>query len=329
MLKAPLVHAPQWPPNCFLVALSKIFRARGLGQAVTVADSLGIQETLQNKAFRLGTRFVMRARMPLRIFQLASLLLLLLMLFMARVAFAEDDPAPSREPQGSSWISVSGFADHRQLGNHELGLMASVGVALDRSGPALVRAQERIPILTVAPPDGTTHSVPRLPITRDVARGVVAAAWRASGVGADDERLDSMIARARISAILPETRLRVMRRIDDELDEVPSSSPYYYPDSVDTWLEARFTWRLDRLVFVDEEPAIERLRIDRTEARVRIATRVLAVLAEWQRAWLDLHTLPADAPASLDGMLRMADAEATLDVFTAGWFSRWRSHAMP
>lgn len=264
--------------------------------------------------------------MPLRIAVLVSLLLLMV----TRSARANDELAPSREPQGSSWISVSGFADHRALGNGEVGAMASVGVAFDRVAPTLVRAQDRIPVLQAAPPDGTTtHTLAHLPVTREVARGVVAAAWRASGVGADDERLDSMITRARISAVLPETRLRVMRRIDDELDEVPADSRYYYPDSVDTWLEARFTWRLDRLMFVDEEPGVERLRIDRSEARMRIATRVLAVLAEWQRAWVDLHTLPAEAPASLDGTLRMADAEATLDVFTAGWFSRWRSHATP
>jgi hypothetical protein len=209
--------------------------------------------------------------------------------------------------------------------------MASVGVALDRAGPQLMPAQERLPILSAAPPSGSVaQTLAHLPVTREVARGVVAAAWRASGVGADDERLDSMITRARISAILPETRLRVMRRIDDELDEPPpTSTSYYYPDSVDTWLEARFTWRLDRLLFVDEEPAVERLRIDRSEARVRIATRVLAMLSEWQRAWVDLHTLPADAPASLDGAMRMTDAEAALDVFTAGWFSRWRAHAPP
>jgi hypothetical protein len=280
--------------------------------------------------FILGTRFVMSARMPLRLAVRFAVLSSLLLMMVSRRALADDDLAPSREPQGSSWISVSGFVDHRALGNGEMGAMASVGVALDRAGPALVHAQERIPVLAVAPPDSTTqHPVPRLPISRDVARGVVAAAWRASGVGADDERLDAMITRARISAILPETRLRVMRRIDDELDEVPADSRYYYPDSVDTWLEARFTWRLDRLMFVDEEPGVERLRIDRSEARMRIATRVLAVLAEWQRAWVDLHTLPADAPASLDGTLRMADAEATLDVFTAGWFSRWRSHVAP
>jgi hypothetical protein len=266
---------------------------------------------------------------PLRMLWLVPLLLLLVT-FLARPAWAENELGQPREPQGSSWISLSGFVDHRALGNGEIGAMASVGVALDRAGPALVRTQDRTAVLQAAPPDGTTaHTLAHLPITRDVARGVVAAAWRASGVGADDERLDSMISRARISAVLPETRLRVMRRIDDELDEVPADSRYYYPDSVDTWLEARFTWRLDRLLFVDEEPAVERLRIDRSEARVRIATRVLAVLAEWQRAWVDLHTLPPDAPASLDGTLRMADAEATLDVFTAGWFSRWRSHATP
>jgi hypothetical protein len=253
-----------------------------------------------------------------------------LLLLLTRAAWADDELAPAREPQGSSWISVSGFVDHRALGNGEVGAMASVGLALDRAGPALVRVQDPVPILSTAPTETTTsRTLAHLPITREVARGVVTAAWRASGIGADDERLDSLISRARISAILPETRLRVMRRIDDELDEVPADSRYYYPDSVDTWLEARFTWRLDRLIFVDEEPAVERLRIDRSEARVRVATRVLAVLAEWQRAWVDLHTLPSDAPASLDGSLRMADAEATLDVFTAGWFSRWRSRSTP
>ena len=283
----------------------------------------------------LRTLLLLGCRHPL--FRLV-LFVPLVSILVGRPAWAEDGLSPAREPAGSSWVSVSGFADHRALGNRELGLMASVGVALDRAGPKLVPAAERLPILNVTPSPGAeavdgavAHTLAHLPITREVARGVVAAAWRASGVGADDERLDSMISRARISAILPETRLRVMRRIDDELDEPPPTSGNYYytPDSVDTWLEARFTWRLDRLVFVDEEPNIERLRIDRSEARVRIATRVLAMLSEWQRAWVDLHTLPPDAPASLDGAMRMADAEATLDVFTAGWFSRWRAHVPP
>jgi hypothetical protein len=288
----------------------------------------------------VGTRFVLTARMTPSLFCLArlarfsrlALFVPLLFLLVTRVAWADDDLAPGREPPGSSWISVSGFADHRALGNRELGLMASVGLALDRAGPALIPAQERLPILSAVPPDTTlAHTLAHLPVTHEVARGVVAASWRASGIGADDERLDAMISRARISAILPETRLRVMRRITDELDEpLPTSSSYYYPpDSVDTWLEARFTWRLDRLLFVDEEPAVERLRIDRSEARVRIATRVLAVLAEWQRAWVDLHSVPADAPASLDATMRLSEAEATLDVFTAGWFSRWRARAPP
>jgi len=273
---------------------------------------------------------------------IAAFALFLLSMLSPRLAEADNENGPVHEPHGGSWVSISAFADHRALGNHELGAMATVGLALDRAGTVLAPAsltttadatQDRSAGIgvTVSSADSTiSRTVAKLPITREIARQVVVAAWRASGVGADDERLDSMITRARISAILPETRLRAMRRITDQLDEPPpTSSSYFSPDSVDTWLEARFTWRLDRLLFVDEEPSVEHLRLDRVEARVRIATRVLAAASDWQRAWVDLHTISPDAPASLDASLRIADAEASLDVLTGGWFSRWRSRVSP
>ena len=172
----------------------------------------------------------------------------------------------------------------------------------------------------------------RLPVTREVAKSMVAAAWRATGLATDDDRLESMLARTHSSALLPELHLRAARKIDDEIyGPTPADVSYSYafPDRVENLFEARLTWKLDRLVYSNEEPSIERLRLERTDARARIAAHVIAVLSEWQRAWVDLHTLPEDAPASLDASMRMTDAEGALDVVTAGFFSRWRSRAPP
>ncbi|MGH7282335.1 MAG: hypothetical protein ACRELY_12470 [Polyangiaceae bacterium] len=170
----------------------------------------------------------------------------------------------------------------------------------------------------------------RLPVTPEVAKNMVAAAWRATGLGTEDDPLDGMLARTHSSALLPEVHVRAARKIDDEIyGPTPADITYSvaYPDRVENLFEARLTWKLDRLVYSNEEPSIERLKLDRVDARARIAAHVLAVLSEWQRAWVDLHSLPEDAPASLDATMRMSDAEAALDVVTAGFFSRWRARA--
>ena len=192
-----------------------------------------------------------------------------------------------------------------------------------------LRALAQGPVAAVPHP----FAVPlRLPVTRDVAKNMVAAAWRATGLAADDDRLESMLARTHSSALLPELHVRAARKIDDMLyGAEPAAATYSvgYPDRVENLFEARLTWKLDRLVYSNEEPSIERLRLERTDARERIAAHVLAVLSEWQRAWVDVHSLPEDAPASLDATMRMSDAEAALDVVTAGFFSRWRARAPP
>ncbi len=186
------------------------------------------------------------------------------------------------------------------------------------------------PVAGVAP---RPLAVPlRLPVTREVAKNMVAAAWRATGLGTDDDHLEGMLARTHSSALLPEVHVRAARKIDDEIyGPTPADITYSvaYPDRVENLFEARLTWKLDRLVYSNEEPSIERLKLERVDARARIAAHVLAVLSEWQRAWVDLHSLPEDAPASLDATMRMSDAEASLDVVTGGFFSRWRARAPP
>jgi hypothetical protein len=227
-------------------------------------------------------------------------------------------------PRGKTWLTIGAFTRaYEHLGRRDVGAMALVGIALDRIA---AREGERT-LVEVQAGDGPGHTAPtRLPLSRDVARLAVTAAWRASGLGADDARLDSIVSRARWSALLPETRLRATRLLDDRTDTADPSS---LATRQNLGLEARLTWRFDRLLYADEETSIERVRVDRSEARVRVATRVLSALALWQRAWVEGRRAPADSTDAFDCALRASEAEATLDVLTAGWFSSWRARTVP
>jgi hypothetical protein len=164
-------------------------------------------------------------------------------------------------------------------------------------------------------------------VTPDVARAAVKAALRHGRLLDADARLDALASRAKSSALLPELRLRATRLVD----EAESLSPTEYDPGRTTatggtslWIEARATWRLDRLVFADEEVALERMRHDRVDAEMRLATRVLELLFAWQRASA-LEADPGRTPEEhLDATLHVLEAEAALDVMTDGWFSRWR-----
>jgi hypothetical protein len=159
----------------------------------------------------------------------------------------------------------------------------------------------------------------------------VSAAWRTAGIGADDARLDAMITRAHWSALLPETRLRAIRWDDDRFygpyATTTTDSPPRTSTANNLGLEARLTWRFDRLLFSDDEPSIERVRLERQDARAKIAARALEALFHWQRAWLELRWATKSSRTEAEAALRVAEAEAALDVLTAGWFSAWRTES--
>ena len=92
-------------------------------------------------------------------------------------------------------------------------------------------------------------------------------------------------------------------------------------------LEGRLTWRLDRLLFADDEPSLERLRLDREEARGKVAGKVLDALFQWQRARLALDALKPGTREATDATMRLVEAEAGLDVLTGGWFGAWAAEA--
>lgn len=249
-------------------------------------------------------------------------------------ASAEGDAfAWSAPGRAETFVALAAFTS--EVGpRREVGVMAHVGIAFDRiaayagapTGSAPVaRASPILAAALEAPPqDHAATRTLRLPVTREVARRLVAAAWRAAGLGVDDANIDAIVSRARWSALLPETRVRAMRRLDDRVEDTGGASAYA-PYQQNSWLEARLTFRLDRLLYAGDEPSLERVRIERIEARARLAGRVLEELARWQRAWVDLREASIDTAEGLDASLRMADAESALDVLTAGWFGAWRA----
>jgi hypothetical protein len=197
------------------------------------------------------------------------------------------------------------------------GLLATAGLATTGAGTGTV-----------------TETAIELALTPRLARACVDAAWRAAGFSGDEAALDAIISRAHWSAALPEARLRAVRYDDAllSLDTGTDTSRLRDSAGANLGLEARLTWRLDRLVYSEDEPAFERIRLEHRDARGRLATKVLEALFHWQRAMLDLRTLP---PAQVgtrdeaDVVLRIMEAEAALDVLTDGWFAAHKTARTP
>ncbi len=245
-------------------------------------------------------------------------------------------------PHDAFRVSLSAALVTRSAGQHELRGMLSVTVPLDRFlAPAVTPVRPASPraLTEGGTPDdersasggerdsGTSDPQVTVVLRPALARAAVRAALRAHGYPAARRRLSSMASRARVSATLPEVRLRAARTNDESLRLTPTSAdPYRYTRAGGStlWFEARLTWKLDRLVFADEELAVERLRQRRDKARLELVQHVLAALFAWQRALVkaaDTSLLPNERTlAELDAI----EAEATLDVLTGGWFSKRR-----
>jgi hypothetical protein len=165
-------------------------------------------------------------------------------------------------------------------------------------------------------------------LSPELARETVKVALQAAGFADEGKRLSSLSARARSSAALPELRLRGGRSTDESLRLTPTDSdPYRYTQAggAELFFEVRLTWKLDRLLFATSELRLEQLRRTRAEAKARLVSRVLGVLFAWQRARAKLAfaTLLPEERAMV--MLEEIEAQALLDVYTAGWFSRRRA----
>lgn len=169
--------------------------------------------------------------------------------------------------------------------------------------------------------DGESSPPERLPaIAPAEARACVTAALRAHGLD-HDEAVDRLATRARTSAALPEVRLRAARATDAALRFSPTQyDPYRYTtdEGAGHRLEATLAFRLNRLIFANEEVALERVRLQRMAARQKLVTRVLRVLFAWQNA-VALQRDPTLPPEKATAAaLRALEAETELEVLTAG-----------
>jgi hypothetical protein len=244
--------------------------------------------------------------------------------------------AGSADVQAKTWVSLLGFASQFPTGAHEVGAGIVVGIAFDKiaQGSSHVASEKAPPFFgdgptpapTPSPPPrespAPAFSTPSLSISGVLARGAVKAAWRSAGIEITDARVDEMIARARRSAALPEVRLRALRVLNsgEDVTYVDASGHVYDTIGANLSLEARLTWRLDRLIFADDEPTLERVRLERQEARGRLGTHVLELLFAWQRALFDLASTPSGSRSEMEAVLRRFESEVALDVLTSGWF---------
>ncbi len=258
------------------------------------------------------------------------------------------------DQRGESWVSLVGFTKQLQSGRNDIGAFLVVGLAFDRIAagsthrladpprPAPTRAPgggatappAQAPPTQPSPPAQPTQTPPPAmppgsaktpPVTPPMARACVAAALRASGLGTDDARIDALMDRARASAWFPEARTRAMRLWNDAAHTTTIASTdtanFYDAVGANLVLELRLTWRLDRLLYAGDEPTLERVRLERQDARSRLAARTLEVLFTWQRAIVGAAEAVPGSRDAIENQLRAAEAQATLDVLTAGWFS--------
>jgi len=261
--------------------------------------------------------------------------------------------SPRSAAGGQAWFSLAGFSRETFAGQREVGGLVVLGLPLDRFARVASRSGLRasptslsLPLTNASTTGGASANtvVAAQPeeapvgVTPRLARAAVEAAWRTAGLGNDDARLDAIVSRARLSGVLPETRLRAIRYDAQTLYSDTTVDTNRLRDSAgaNVGLEARLTWRFDRLLYAEDEPSFERMRLERHDARARIAGRVLEALFHWHRAWLELRWAqaasrearePPNRPSrdETEAALRVMEAEATLDVLTAGWFTASRA----
>lgn len=267
------------------------------------------------------------------------------------------DPEPAHElwgepvSTGSLWVAIQATFVQTDDGKRDFAAMALLGIPLERIGrardrsrfvaerptpapaPAATPVDVPVAVLPDAPlpraeaRDADASPVP-LVVTPNVARAAIAAALEHARLEQATSRVERLASRARTSGLLPELRFRVTRQLDDAQVLSPTE---YDPDRVTAtvkaslWLEARATFKLDKLVFADEEVTLERLREDRLEAGKKLRERVLETLFSWQRAVRTRDDPVADPDAQMKAALSVIEAEVTLDVLTGGWFSRWKA----
>lgn len=228
-------------------------------------------------------------------------------------------------------LSLSGWRQARSDGRLDLGAGALLSLPLDKlSRPALPHPASRE---ALASPSESEREAPlkleRQAKEREALRSpaalkqLVKAALRVARLS-DDRHLASMSARARGSGAMPELRLRVVRSSDasarltsTETDAVRTQAS----GGASMLYEARATWRLDRLIFSDDEIAIERLRQERAAQRRRLLHELTEAITTWLRATERANDSSSTIEEQSEALARQAAASIALDAMTGGAWS--------
>jgi hypothetical protein len=140
---------------------------------------------------------------------------------------------------------------------------------------------------------------------------------------ADPARARDAIDRARLAGLLPVVRAGLRRGQAVDLRALTSGTgerTNVYTDD-DLMLEASVVFRLDRLLFATDEPALLRELRALEEARAQLVRAVVALYFERRRLQLERDLL---GRRDLPSTLRILEIEALLDLMTDGAFRRAR-----
>jgi hypothetical protein len=143
----------------------------------------------------------------------------------------------------------------------------------------------------------------------------------------NQDRISSLLGRARHAGWLPEFRVRYNYNTDDDRNTAfpTTNSPILTTQrtDLDHRLEVRATWKMDELIFNRNEIQIYRELRRLVELRTDVLKEVTKLYFERRRLQIDLATKPvANFLAYLRQRLRLQELSADLDTLTGGGFSR-------
>jgi hypothetical protein len=168
----------------------------------------------------------------------------------------------------------------------------------------------------------------RIEHAEPTAAATVRAALRHAGLAHRPEV--SMRRRARLAAALPTLSLKAARQTD--WDEASGDRADVVGDvGQEVVLEARATWRLDRLVFDGAELRTVALGQQRARARAALASETTSLYYKRRALQVDqLWHPPETIEEQIKDELALEELTAQLDALTGGWWSDQRgSEAAP
>lgn len=146
--------------------------------------------------------------------------------------------------------------------------------------------------------------------------------------GADADAWRGWSRRARLAGLLPDVTVRASRRTNTDRDlsrQSTGTERLATGTDEDTGVEARATWRLDRLVFDPAE--IRAADTGQRHHRYRLTLAAQVTTIYYRRRRLQLRLLwrpPADPAERAERQLEIRELTDQLDGLTGGYFSRAR-----